>query len=212
MTEDALRRALCRTGRTLVRRGLVHGTTGNLSVRLADGFLVTPTNSALGALRPDRLSRLDADGRHLDGDPPSKEAFLHVSTYAVRPEAGAIVHTHSTHSVAVSILERPPGAPVLPPLTAYQIMRVGEIAFVPYFRPGDEALALAVREAASGAATVLLANHGPVVAGRTLDDAVHALEELEATAKLHLLTQDRHVRVLTPEQVAELTGSASDRR
>lgn len=123
----------------------------------------------------------------------------------MRPEAGAIVHPHSTHAVAVSILDRPDGAPVLPPLTAYQIMRVGEIGFVPYFRPGEEALALAVRDAASGAAVVLLANHGPVVAGRTLDDAVHALEELEATAKIHLLTHGHRIRALTAERVAALT-------
>ena len=206
MRENDARDALCRMGELLVRRGLVHGATGNLSVRLEDGWLVTPTGSTLGELDPARLSRLDAMGRHLSGDPPSKEAFLHSCVYGVRPDAGAIVHTHSTHSVAVSCLDRPAGAPVLPPLTAYYVMRVGDLALVPYYRPGDERLALAVREMAVKHAAVLLANHGPVIAGKGLTDAFHALEELEETAKLHLLLHGHRTRPLTADQVAELNA------
>lgn len=207
MREAAARDALVRLGDLLYRRGLVHGSTGNLSVRLEDGWLVTPTSSCLGFLDPARLSLLDASGRHLSGDPPSKEAFLHASVYEARPDAGAIVHTHSTHSVAVSCLDLPAGEPVLPPLTAYFVMRVGDLALVPYYRPGDRALAAAVREAAAKHAAVLLANHGPVIAARGLDDALHALEELEETAKLRLLLDGRRARPLTPDQVAELKAA-----
>ncbi|HYG89751.1 MAG TPA: 3-oxo-tetronate 4-phosphate decarboxylase [Azospirillum sp.] len=206
MRESEAREALCRTGELLHRRGLVHGATGNLSVRLEDGWLVTPTNSALGDLDPARLSRLDAGGRHVGGDPPSKEAFLHTCVYDVRPDAAAIVHTHSTHCVAISCLDHPPGAPPLPPLTAYYVMRVGDLALVPYYRPGDERLALAVREVAVKHAAVLLANHGPVIAGKSLKDALYALEELEETAKLHVLLHGHPTRPLTPEQVAELNA------
>lgn len=208
MRETEARDALCRMGELLYRRGLVHGSSGNLSVRLEDGWLVTPTNSSLGNLDPARLARLDAGGLHVGGDPPSKEAFLHTCVYEVRTDAAAIVHTHSTHCVAVSCLDRPAGAPVLPPLTAYYVMRVGDLALVPYYRPGDERLALAVKEMAVRHAAVLLANHGPVIAGKSLNDALYALEELEETAKLHLLLHGHAARPLTPEQVAELTGSA----
>jgi len=208
MGETQAREALCRMGGLLYRRGLVHGSSGNLSVRLEDGWLVTPTNSSLGDLDPERLARLDADGRHVGGDPPSKEAFLHTGVYAVRADAAAIIHTHSTHSVAVSCLDRPAGAPVLPPLTAYYVMRVGDLALVPYYRPGDERLALAVREMAVRHAAILLANHGPVIAGKSLKDALYALEELEETAKLHLLLHRHPTRPLTPEQVAEITGGS----
>lgn len=204
MSDSAAREALCRMGERLYTRGLVHGTAGNLSLRVEDGWLVTPTNTCLGELDPARLSRLDADGRFIGGDKPSKEAFLHTSVYAVRPDAEAIIHTHSTHSVAVSCLDHPEGCPVLPPLTAYYIMRVGELALVPYYRPGDERLADAVRDAAIKHACVLLANHGPVIAGKGLNEALYALEELEETAKIHLLLEGRKTRPLTPEAVAEI--------
>lgn len=204
--ETKAREALCRMGERLYARGLVHGATGNLSVRLEDGWLVTPTNVSLAELDPARLARLDAEGRHTGGDKPSKEAFLHTCVYDVRPDAGAIIHTHSTHSAAVSCLAHAPGAPVLPPLTAYYVMRVGDLALVPYYRPGDERLALAVREVAVKHAAVLLANHGPVIAGKSLTDALYALEELEETAKLHFLLHGHPTRPLTAEQVAELNA------
>lgn len=202
--ETAAREAICRMGDLLYSRRLVHGSSGNISVRLADGWLMTPTNVCLGFLDPAKLSRLDAEGRHVGGDKPSKEAFLHTSVYGVRSNAAAIIHTHSTHSVAVSCLAHEPGRPVIPPLTAYYVMRVGDLHLVPYYRPGDTALAEAVREAAIRHAAVLLANHGPVIAGETLDTALYALEELEETAKLHLLLDGHRTKPLTREEVAEL--------
>lgn len=206
MNEAKARDCLCRMGERLYHRGLVHGTAGNLSMRIDDGWLLTPTNTSLGDLDPERLSKLDAQGRLVSGDKPSKEAFLHTSVYAVRSEAEAIIHTHSTHSVAVSCLDHPEGCPVLPPLTAYYVMRVGELALVPYYRPGDASLADAVREAAVKHACVLLANHGPVIAGKGLNEALYALEELEETAKLHLLLQGLKTKPLTEGEVRELMG------
>jgi ribulose-5-phosphate 4-epimerase/fuculose-1-phosphate aldolase len=205
MSEEArLREAIAAFGALLTGLGHAHGATGNISVRLDDGWLLTPTNSRLGQLDPARLARLADDGRHLAGDPPSKEAFLHRSMYAMRPNARAIVHLHSTHSVAVSCLAGLDADDVLPPLTAYYVMRVGRLPLIPYFPPGDERLASAVRQVAARHAAVLLANHGPVVAGKSLDAAVGAIEELEATAKLHLLLQGQATRPLSAEQIEEL--------
>lgn len=204
MNERTLREQLVMLGHSLYARGLSAGSSGNISVRLDDGWLLTPTNTSLGHLDPARLSRLDAAGRLLEGDPPSKEAFLHRSFYAARPGTGAVVHLHSTHAVAVSCLDGlGPEAP-LPPLTAYYVMRVGSLALVPYHRPGDPALADAVAALAPKHTAVLLANHGPVVAGRTLERAVYAIEELEETARLHLLLRGLPVRPLTPDQIEEL--------
>lgn len=204
MTETKQRDLMVQLGRLLYGRNLVHGSTGNLSVRLEDGYLVTPTNASLGRLDPEQISKLAFDGRHLSGDKPSKEAFLHLGVYEKRPGAAAIVHTHSTHSVALSCLEDADPADVLPPITAYAIMKVGRLPLIPYYRPGDKRLADAVREVAAGHTAVLLANHGPVVAGTSLEDAVYALEEVEETAKLALLLHGRRVRPLTAEQVEEL--------
>ena len=204
MTEASLREEIAAYGELLTGLGLAHGSTGNISVRLDDGWLLTPTNSRLGQLDPARIARLDDEGRHLAGDPPSKEAFLHRSVYEMRPNARAIVHLHSTHSVAVSCLAGVDADDVLPPLTAYYVMRVGRLPLIPYFPPGDQRLASAVRQVAARHAAVLLANHGPVVAGKSLDAAVGAIEELEATAKLHLLLQGQETRPLSAEQVAEL--------
>ena len=202
--EIKARESLVETGILLAARGLAHGSSGNLSLRLADGWLVTPTNSRLGKLDPTRLSKLDTAGRHVGGDPPSKEAFLHTSVYAVRPDATAIVHTHATHSVALSCLEGLDESNVLPPITAYAVMKIGRMPLVPYYRPGDTALASAVREMAMTHAAVLLANHGPVIAGRSLDAAVATMEELEETAKLYFLLQGHRARPLTPAQVDAL--------
>jgi ribulose-5-phosphate 4-epimerase/fuculose-1-phosphate aldolase len=204
VSESGLRDDIAAFGALLTGLGLAHGATGNISVRLDDGFLVTPTNSRLGRLDPARLARLDRDGRHVGGDPPSKEAFLHQCVYEMRPGARAIVHLHSTHSVAISCLAGLDEADVLPPLTAYYVMRVGKLPLVPYFPPGDTRLAAAVRQVAADHAAVLLANHGPVVAGKSLDAAVGAIEELEVTAKLFLLLHGRPLRPLDAAQVAEL--------
>ena len=204
MSESSLREDIAAFGELLTGLGLAHGATGNISVRLEDGLLVTPTNSRLGRLDPARIARLDRDGRHVGGDQPSKEAFLHQCVYEMRPGAQAIVHLHSTHSVAISCLAGLDQDDVLPPLTAYYVMRVGRLPLVPYFPPGDTRLAAAVRQVATDHPAVLLANHGPVVAGRSLDAAVGAIEELEATAKLFLLLRGQSVRPLDAAQVQEL--------
>jgi len=199
--ETRLRDEIAAVGKSLFDRCLTFGSTGNISARLSSGeLLMTPTNASLGDLDPARLSRFSAEGVHLDGDKPTKEAFLHQCMYCQQKMSGAVVHLHSTYAVAVSILEDVDPADVLPPLTAYYVMRVGRLPLVPYFPPGDLALAEAVAESASHSHAVLLANHGPVVAGKTLKDAQYATEELEETAKLFLLLQGRKTRPLTPDQ------------
>lgn len=200
MSEAAIRERVCRLGRSIFDRGLTFGSTGNISVRVDDGWLMTPTGSSLGTLDPGRVSKLDEAGAHVSGDKPTKESFLHVAMYAERPKAGAVVHLHSTHSVAVSCLADINPADVLPPLTAYYVMRVGTLPLVPYFPPGDLDLAKAVKEMASRHHAVLLANHGPVVAGKSLEDAVYATEELEETARLFLMLQGMRTRPLTADQ------------
>lgn len=203
--EGELRAKLARMGALLYERRLAHGSAGNLSVRLGDGaILVTPTNSSLGFLDPERISKVSAAGELLAGDPPSKEAFFHLAVYEERPAAGAIVHLHSTHSVALSCLCHGDSSDVLPPLTAYGVMRVGKLPLLRYFRPGDRKLAEAVRAAARNHHAMLLANHGPIVSARTLEEAVHAAEELEETAKVFFLLGDREISPLGPEAVAEL--------
>jgi len=208
--ETRLREEICRIGRSLFDRRLTFGSSGNISARLSDGtILATPTNVSLGELEPARLSRFDAQGVHLGGDRPTKEAFLHRCMYCRRQTAGAVVHLHSTHSVAVSILADVDPRDVLPPLTAYYVMRVGRLPLIPYFAPGDEKLALAVEEAAGDSHAVLLANHGPVVAGRTLREAQYATEELEETARLFLMLRGERLRPLTAEQAAALRDRKS---
>ena len=204
MNEVQLRDDICRLGASIYERGLTHGSTGNVSARCDDGWLLTPTGSNLGRLDPARLSKLDWKGKLLSGDAPSKEAFLHLAMYEERAKNAAVVHLHSTHSVAVSVLVGIDPADVLPPLTAYYVMRIGSLPLVPYYAPGDMALAQAVRGFAGKHHAVLLANHGPVVAGSSLSAAADAVEELEATAKLFLLLRGEKVRCLTPAQVAEL--------
>lgn len=205
MSESKLREEICRFGRSLFERGLTPGSSGNISLRLDDGdWLVTPTNASLGFLDPARISRLDANGKLVSGDAPTKEIPLHTALYETRAKARAIVHLHSTHSVAVSMLPEIDPRAVLPPMTAYYLMRVGGTALVPYYRPGDPAVAEAIRGLAGRYAAVLLANHGPVVAGDNLEAAVFATEELEETAKLYLLLRGLNPRFLTPAQIAEL--------
>ena len=196
------REAIARFGKSLFDRGLTHGASGNISVRTGDGgLLVTPTNVSLGSLDPGSLSRFAADGQLIDGPPPTKEMPLHAALYATRAGAGAIVHLHATHSVAVSMLPGIDPADVLPPLTAYYLMKVGRTALLPYHRPGDAGVEAAIRGLAGRYSAVLLANHGPVVAGESLEAAVWATEELEATAKLYLLLHGLNP-VLVPEAEA----------
>jgi 3-dehydro-4-phosphotetronate decarboxylase len=204
MTETNAREAICRVGASIFDRGLTAGSSGNISLRIKAGWLMTPTNASLGRLDPGRLSKLDESGHLVSGDPPTKESFLHRVMYEERAKTGAVVHLHSAHSVAVSCLAEIDPADVLPPITAYYVMRVGRLPLVPYFKPGDLALAEAVRGFAGKHHAVLLANHGPVVAGSDLDSAVNAIEELEETAKLYLMLRGAPTRYLTPAQVAEL--------
>lgn len=206
MSESAQREAICRFGRSLFERGLTSGSTGNISLRLADGgWLVTPTNASLGFLDPARLSRLDATGRLLEGDAPTKEIPLHAALYETRSSARAIVHLHSTHSVAISMLPGIDPRAALPPLTPYYAMRVGPCALLPYYRPGDPAVADAIKGLAGRYSAVLLSNHGPVVAGDTLEAAVYSTEELEETAKLFLLMKNLNPRFLSRAQLDDLT-------
>lgn len=202
--ERELRGKISRTAKSLFDRGLTSGSSGNLSVRFGEGWLMTPTGSTFGDLAPERISLLDANGDLVSGDPPTKESFLHMAIYRQRPQAGAVVHLHSLHSVALSCLADIDPENVLPPITAYYVMKIGRLPLIPYFPPGDLDLAGAVEEKAAMHRAVMLANHGPVVSGKNLDDAVYAAEELEDTAKLYLLLHNRSVSYLTEDQVTEL--------
>jgi len=205
MDEAALRGLVCDLGQSLFARGYSVGSAGNISVRLADGYLMTPTNSCLGRLEATRISRLDAAWRHIGGDQPSKEVFLHRAVLTARPEAGAVVHLHSTHATAIACLAPEGGEAGIPPLTPYFVMRIGRtLPVVPYYRPGDAAMEPAVHAAALQAKALLLANHGPVVSGATLVDAVYTAEELEEAARLALLLRGAAPRELTAAQVDDL--------
>jgi 3-dehydro-4-phosphotetronate decarboxylase len=206
MTSEAtLRDLLVELGAGLFARGFSVGSAGNISVKLPDGYLMTPTNSSLGRLDAARLSKLDTSFEHVSGDKPSKEVFMHRAFYRSRPDAGAVVHLHSTMATAVACLADVDAANPIPPLTPYFIMRVGRtMPLVPYYRPGDVAMEPAIAEAARGARAVLLANHGPVVSGATLTDAVYAAEELEEAAKLFVMLRGTGFRLLTPPQVDDL--------
>jgi ribulose-5-phosphate 4-epimerase/fuculose-1-phosphate aldolase len=204
MKESALREQICGLARSIFDRGLTHGSTGNISARCDDGWILTPTGSSLGGLDPARLSKLDWQGKLLAGDAPSKESFLHLAMYQEREKNQAVIHLHSTHSVAVSVLEEIDPRDVLPPITAYYVMRIGTLPLVPYYAPGDMALADAVRGHARKHHAVLLANHGPVVAGTSLSAAADAVEELEATSRLYLLLRGQRIRTLSAEQCADL--------
>jgi ribulose-5-phosphate 4-epimerase/fuculose-1-phosphate aldolase len=206
MTERGAREALVEFGRSLFLRGYSCGTSGNLSVRLPGdaGFLMTPTNVSLGSLAVDALSRLDVNGGLIGGAPPTKESWLHLAVYAARPQDHAVVHLHSTYAAALSCRTDLLPDDALPPLTPYVIMRVGRVALVPYSRPGDMGPGDAIRQLAATHRAILLANHGPVVAGRDLETAVSAAEELEETARLFFLLEGRPHRALSREQVEEL--------
>lgn len=204
--ETKLREEICRLGRSLFDRGLTPGSSGNISVRCDDGgWLVTPTNASLGSLDPARLSRLDGSGRLISGDAPTKEVPLHTALYDTRAASRAVVHLHSTHSVALSMLPEIDPRAALPPMTPYYMMKCGATALVPYHRPGDPAVAAAIKGLAGKYSSVLLANHGPVVAGDSLEAAVFAMEELEETAKLYLLLRGLNPRYLSPAQVKDLS-------
>jgi ribulose-5-phosphate 4-epimerase/fuculose-1-phosphate aldolase len=205
MNEQETRHLLVELAASLFARGFSVGSAGNISVKLDDGYLITPTNSSLGRLDATRLSRLDAAFQHVGGDKPSKEVFMHRAFYRASADVGAVVHLHSTQATAVACLPDVDRDNPIPPLTPYFVMRVGRrMPIVEYYRPGDPAMEPAIHAAARDARAVLLANHGPVVSGKTLTDAVYAAEELEEAAKLYLMLRHAAPRLLTPPQVAEL--------
>ncbi|MEM8693324.1 MAG: aldolase [Pseudomonadota bacterium] len=202
MSEHKLRENLCELAASLFDRCLTHGSTGNISARTDDGgLLVSPTGTSFGRLDPARLSRFDSNGRLVDGDPPTKEMPLHLAFYETRSSAGAVVHLHSCHAVALSIMPDVDEDNFIPPLTPYAIMLLGRVKLLPFFVPGDPAMGQAVRGLAGKRSAVMLANHGPVVAGKTVEAACNAIEELEATARLALLMRGVDARVLSPEQI-----------
>jgi 3-dehydro-4-phosphotetronate decarboxylase len=202
--ESKVREHIAAVGRSLYNRGLSPGSSGNISVRLTDGWLLTPTNSCMGELDPSSLSRLDWHGNLISGAKPSKEYFLHLAMYENRPQSGAVVHLHSSFATAVSCLEGLNQASCIPPITPYFVMRVGKLPLIPYFRPGDKSLASEIAKLAGKHAAVLLANHGPVVSATDLDSAMYAAEELEETSKLMLLLHGQSVRTLNSSQIQEL--------
>lgn len=207
LNAQAAARGIVAAGASLFSRGLATGSSGNVSVRLADGrVMISPTNCSLGSLDPTVLSLIDEAGEHLDGPVPSKEWPLHLAMYRARASAGAIVHLHATHSAAVSCMDGLDHADCLPPLTAYQVMKFGRLPMTGWFRPGDPGLAPAIEALAREHPAILLANHGPLVAGRDMADAMNRIEELEETARLFLLLRGTPTRTLTPAQIEELEG------
>ena len=204
-TEARLRDQICLLARSMFDRGLTGGSTGNISARTEDGgLLASPTGTSFGRLDPGRLSRFDAAGNHTDGDKPTKEMPLHSAFYDTRSTAGAVVHLHSCHSVALSMMPDVDEDNFLPPLTPYGIMKLGRVKLLPFFVPGDPAMGAAVRGLAGKRSAVMLANHGPVVAGKDIEAACNAIEELEDTARLAMLTRGMAPRGLTVDQVQAL--------
>ncbi len=196
---------MCLLAKSLFDRGLTGGSTGNISARTADGgLLVSPTGSSFGRLDPGRLSHFDAAGVLIGGDPPTKEMPLHAAFYDTRSTAGAVVHLHSCHSVALSMMPDANVDDFLPPLTPYSLIKLGRVKLLPFFVPGDAAMGEAVRSLAGKRSAVMLANHGPVVAAKDVEAACNAIEELEDTARLALLTRGLTPQLLTPEQVQKV--------
>ena len=206
MTEQSrMREEITRFAKSIYDRGLTSGSTGNISARLSDGtILMTPTGSSMGFLDPTQISHLSEELRLLSGDAPTKEIRLHTAFYETRVTTGAVVHLHSTHSVALSMLPDTDPDNVLPPLTPYAVMKLGKVQLLPFFMPGDAAMGESVRGLAGKRSAVLLANHGPVVAGKDLAAAVYAMEELEETAKLALITRGMGAIGLDENQVNQV--------
>lgn len=199
--ETELREQICLLAKSMFDRGLTGGSTGNISARTDDGgLLVSPTGTSFGRLDPGKLSRFDASGTYIDGDKPTKEMPLHTAFYDTRSTAGAVVHLHSCHSVALSLMPDADEDNFLPPLTPYGIMKLGKVKLLPFFLPGDPAMGEAVRGLAGKRSAVMLANHGPVVAGKDIEAACNAIEELEDTARLAMLTRGMNPRMLTQAQ------------
>ncbi|MEP7457475.1 3-oxo-tetronate 4-phosphate decarboxylase [Phyllobacterium sp. SB3] len=204
MNENQVRDDMVRLSKSLYDRGFSVGSAGNVSVAVHDGLLITPTNSCLGFLDAARITKIGTDGRHLSGDKPSKEIFLHRAFYETRPQTGAVVHLHSTYATALSCMGDIDVDDCIPPLTPYVVMRVGAVRLVPYVRPGDEKAGELIRDLGGKYAAVLLANHGPVVTGKDITAAVYAAEELEETARLLVILRSAKSQLLTADQVKEL--------
>jgi ribulose-5-phosphate 4-epimerase/fuculose-1-phosphate aldolase len=202
--DDTLLENLCEVADSFYRRGYAFGSTGNISVRAGERVWITPTGSSLKGLSPARLACVGPDGASLNENRPSKELPFHLAVYGRRADARAVVHLHTTYSVALSCLDSFDPENPLPPLTPYYFMRVAPLAVLPYFRPGSDGLAAAVGEAAPGHDCMLLRNHGVVCAGSTLAEAVDRAEELEQTARLYFILRGESVRHLTPAEVEEL--------
>lgn len=205
MRDTVLREQICLLAKSMFDRGLTGGSTGNISARTSDGgLLVSPTGTSFGRLDPARLSHFDAKGVLVGGDDPTKEMPLHQAFYDTRSAAGAVVHLHSCHSVALSMLPETDPDNFLPPLTPYGIMKLGRVKLLPFFMPGDPAMGDAVRGLAGKRSAVMLANHGPVVAGKDIEAACNAVEELEDTARLAMMLRGMNARALTDDQVQGL--------
>lgn len=205
MSDSKLREQMCLLAKSLYDRGLTSGSTGNLSSRTADGgLLVSPTGTSFGRLDPATLSYVNAQGVLVSGDKPTKEMPLHSAFYDTRSTAGAVVHLHSCHSVALSMMPEVDEDNFIPPLTPYPIMKLGKVKLLPYIMPGDPAMGEAVRGLAGKRSAVMLANHGPVVASKDIEAACNAIEELEEGAKLALMTRGHHPVGLSDEHVQAL--------
>jgi 3-dehydro-4-phosphotetronate decarboxylase len=210
MNEMELRQEICRVGRSLFERGYVHSTAGNISVRLGEGFLITPSEACLGFLEPEGLAKVGADGTQLSGERASKTLTLHRRIYAADADAACVIHTHSTHLVALTLMGVWKQEDILPPITPYYVMKVGHVPLIEYHRPGDamvgELVAQAIgqmRAQGTGIRAVMLDRLGPNVWHSTPAAAMAALEELEETARLWLLA-GRKVEPLSAEQIDQL--------
>ncbi|MDV5167793.1 aldolase [Photobacterium rosenbergii] len=207
MTEQQLREQMVTLARSMFERGYATGGAGNLSLKLPNGhFLATPTGSSFGRLDAERLSVIDIDGNHISGDRPSKEVAFHLAIYRNNSECNAIVHLHSTYLTALSCLEGLDTDNAIKPFTPYFVMRIGKLPVIPYLRPGDPRIAEELAKRAKDYRAFLLANHGPVVTGSDLIDAVDNAEELEETAKLALMLDGKPIRYLSEEEITDLQG------
>ena len=208
MNESKLREQICIFASSMYNRGLTHGSTGNISVRLnSDDILVTPTGSSFGRLDPNQIVKVTKDGEFIGSSSPTKELPLHQAFYETRGmKSGAVVHLHSTHSVALSMLPGINEDNVLPSYTPYSIMLLGKVKLLPFFVPGDPAMGDAIKGIAGKRSAVLLANHGPVVSSKDLESSVNAIEELEATAKLALILKGADAKALDESQIDSIVN------
>lgn len=199
--EQSLREEICQVGADLFSRGYTTGTAGNISARLKDGWLITPTDACLGHLQPENIAKVNSHGEWVSGDKPSKTLSLHRQVYQRNPDAHGVVHTHSTHLVQLTLAGVWRQESILPPLTPYQVMKVGRIPLIDYRRPGHPDVAEQVAGLANEVRGVMLERLGPVIWGASVSTASFALEELEETARLWLNCVDKPASL--PEQAVQ---------